>query len=85
LPAPAGWTPGLLAELDGYAAAIANWGRHIGADAEGALRAANLKFERRFASMEALARARALTLNSLSLDQWEALWCEAKLAERGAP
>ena len=27
MPAPAGWTPGLLAELDGYAAAIANWGR----------------------------------------------------------
>jgi ATP diphosphatase len=75
----------LVEELGDLLFAIANWGRHIGADAEGALRAANLKFERRFASMEALARARALTLNSLSLDQWEALWCEAKLAERGAP
>jgi nucleoside triphosphate diphosphatase len=75
----------LVEELGDLLFAIANWGRHIGADAEGALRAANLKFERRFATMEALARARALSLNSLSLDQWEALWCEAKLAERGAP
>src|ERR1700728_2525159 len=75
----------LVEELGDLLFAIANWGRHIGADAEGALRAANFKFERRFASMEALARTRALTLNSLSLEQWEALWCEAKLAERGAP
>jgi nucleoside triphosphate diphosphatase len=75
----------LVEEMGDLLFAIANWGRHIGADAEGALRAANLKFERRFASMEALARQRALTLKSLSLDQWEALWCEAKLAERGAP
>jgi nucleoside triphosphate diphosphatase len=62
--------------------AIANWGRHVGADAEGALRAANAKFERRFASMEALARERALALEELSLAQWEALWSEAKDTER---
>jgi ATP diphosphatase len=75
----------LVEELGDLLFAITNWARHIGADAEGALRAANLKFERRFASMEALARARAVTLNSLSLAQWEALWCEAKLAEREGP
>jgi ATP diphosphatase len=75
----------LVEELGDLLFAIANWSRHIGADAEGALRAANFKFERRFASMEALARAREVTLNSLSLAQWEALWCEAKLAEREAP
>ena len=63
--------------------AIANWGRHVGADAESALRAANAKFERRFASMEALARERALVLTDLTLDHWEALWLEAKQAERG--
>jgi ATP diphosphatase len=75
----------LVEEMGDLLFAIANWGRHVGADAEGALRAANRKFERRFASMESLARERALTLNSLSLAQWEALWLEAKLAERGAP
>ncbi len=40
--------------------ALVNWGRHLHVDPEEALRAANAKFERRFACMEALAaRARA--------------------------
>ena len=74
----------LVEEMGDLLFAIANWGRHVGADAESALRAANAKFERRFASMEALARERALSLTALSLQQWEALWQEAKLAERGS-
>ncbi|MGC1457567.1 MAG: MazG family protein, partial [Steroidobacteraceae bacterium] len=74
----------LVEEMGDLLFAIANWGRHVGADAESALRAANAKFERRFASMEALARERALTLSALSLEQWEALWQEAKQAERGS-
>jgi len=73
----------LVEEMGDLLFAIANWGRHVGADAEGALRAANAKFERRFASMESLARERALVLTALTLEQWEALWQEAKLAERG--
>ncbi len=48
-------------------------------DPEEALRAANTKFERRFARMESLARERALELKSLSAAQWDALWREAKL------
>jgi ATP diphosphatase len=72
----------LVEEMGDLLFAIANWGRHVGADAEGALRAANAKFERRFASMEVLARERALQLTSLTLEQWEALWQEAKSAER---
>jgi len=72
----------LVEEMGDLLFAIANWGRHVGADAEGALRAANAKFERRFASMEALARERALVLTELTLDHWEALWLEAKQAER---
>jgi ATP diphosphatase len=75
----------LVEEMGDLLFAIANWGRHVGADAEGALRAANAKFERRFASMEALARARSLVLTDLTLDHWEALWLEAKQAERGLP
>ena len=73
----------LVEEMGDLLFAIANWGRHVGADAEGALRAANAKFERRFASMEALAHERALVLSELTLEQWEALWLEAKHAERG--
>ncbi len=73
----------LVEEMGDLLFAIANWGRHVGADAEGALRAANAKFERRFASMEALARERSLVLTELTLDHWEALWLEAKQAERG--
>ena len=74
----------LVEEMGDLLFAIANWGRHVGADAEGALRAANAKFERRFASMEALARERSLVLTELALDHWEALWLEAKQAERGS-
>jgi MazG family protein len=77
-----GPSPHLVEEMGDLLFAIANWGRHVGADAESALRAANAKFERRFASMEALARERALVLTSLSLQEWEALWQEAKSAER---
>ncbi len=84
--APAAGPPAhLVEEMGDLLFAIANWGRHVGADAEGALRAANAKFERRFASMEALAGERHLVLTGLTLEQWEALWLEAKQAERGAP
>jgi ATP diphosphatase len=83
-PDPALAPPHLVEEMGDLLFAIANWGRHVGADAETALRAANAKFERRFASMEALASERQLTLTALSLEQWEALWQEAKQAERGS-
>jgi len=59
--------------------AIANWSRHLHVDAEAALRAANEKFERRFARMESLARARNLDLARLTATEWDALWSEAKL------
>ncbi|MGH8258780.1 MAG: nucleoside triphosphate pyrophosphohydrolase, partial [Steroidobacteraceae bacterium] len=50
--------------------AVANWGRHLGVEPETALRAANTKFERRFACMERLARERGLTLAALSPAEW---------------
>ena len=81
-PTPTAPSPHLVEEMGDLLFAIANWGRHVGADAEGALRAANAKFERRFASMEALAGERALVLTDLTLAQWEGLWQEAKDAER---
>jgi ATP diphosphatase len=66
-------------ELGDLLFALANWGRHLEVDAEGALRGANAKFEQRFAHMEALASARGLALKALSAAEWDALWREAKL------
>jgi len=66
-------------ELGDLMFALANWCRHLEVDPEAALRQANIKFERRFARMEELARTRGLTLTALSAAEWEALWNEAKL------
>jgi ATP diphosphatase len=66
-------------ELGDLLFSIVNWSRHLKLDAEAALRAANAKFERRFAGMESLARARGLDLEGLSAAEWDALWREAKL------
>ena len=76
----AGSDSGVVAdELGDLLFSIVNWSRHLKLDAEAALRAANAKFERRFATMESLARARSLDLESLSAAEWDALWREAKL------
>lgn len=54
---------------------VARW-KHI--DAESALRSANMKFKKRFAHVERGARAQERELSSLSLDEMEAFWQEAK-------
>jgi MazG family protein len=69
----------LAGELGDLLFAIVNWTRHLHLDAESALRAANHKFERRFARMESLVRARGLDLARLTSAEWDALWNEAKL------
>jgi len=63
--------------------AAVNLVRAYGIPAEEALRAANAKFERRFAGMEALAKARGLDFASLTLDEQEALWVDVKTSEPG--
>ena len=82
-PAPVAQRPAAAHELSGELGdllfTIVNWSRHLHIDAEAALRAANDKFERRFAHMESLARARGLELARLSAAEWDALWSEAKL------
>jgi ATP diphosphatase len=72
----------VVEEMGDLLFAVANWSRHLKFDAEDALRAANAKFERRFRDMEGFARARGLSLETLSPQQWENLWAEAKTLER---
>ena len=54
--------------------AVVNWARHLGVDAEAALRAANAKFERRFAAMEARAGGAFAGMELASQeDLWQAI------------
>jgi nucleoside triphosphate diphosphatase len=70
-------------ELGDLLFALANWSRHLGVDAEEALRGANGKFERRFRLMESLASAQGRALESFSATEWEELWGKAKAREAG--
>jgi len=74
-------SPHTVEEFGDLLFALANWARHLKVDPENALRAANGKFERRFAQMERIARARGRELKALSFEEWEALWAEAKALE----
>jgi nucleoside triphosphate diphosphatase len=59
--------------------AVVNYARHLGVDAEGALRDANMKFARRFAGTEDRAGG---SLAGLPLGAQEAHWLAVKAAER---
>lgn len=61
---------------------LANVARRLDIDLEMALRSANQRFYRRFTYMEELCRERGLNLASLSLDEQNALWEEAKQTVR---
>ena len=63
--------------------ALTNLGRHHGLDPEAALRRANAKFERRFARVEAALAARGKRPEDSDLAEMDALWEDAKRAERG--
>lgn len=60
----------------------ANLARHAKVDVGNALRHANLKFERRFRAMEALAQADGTALAGLPLEAQDRYWDRAKAAER---
>lgn len=61
---------------------MANLARRLGVDPEAALQGANEKFSRRFRAMEEQAAERGTSLNSMSTDELDALWVEAKSRER---
>ena len=62
--------------------AVVNLARHLSADPEGVLRETNLKFERRFASIERALAARGKRPQDATLAEMDALWDAAKAAER---
>ena len=57
---------------------LANVARRLDIDLEMALRSANQRFYRRFAYMEKVCRERGINFGSLSLDEQNVLWEEAK-------
>lgn len=61
---------------------LVNVGRRMGVDAEGALRSTCRKFRDRWAHMERAAWERGRAIEDLAPDDREALWNEAKRAER---
>jgi nucleoside triphosphate diphosphatase len=61
--------------------AVVNLGRHLGADPEAALRAANEKFERRFGYIEQALASMGKTPEQSTLAAMDELWNEAKQRE----
>ena len=67
--------PRVEAELGDLLFTVVNLGRHLGVDAEMALRNCNLRFRRRFSEMEQIS---ARPLEELSPPELETLWEQAK-------
>jgi nucleoside triphosphate diphosphatase len=74
-------SPEIFEEIGDLLFAVANLARKLDVDAEAALRAANLKFERRFRAMESLALARGEVFENLDLAAQERLWQAVKRGE----
>jgi ATP diphosphatase len=62
---------------------VVNLGRHLKLDPEKALRRTNAKFERRFRAIEAALEAQGRRPEDSNLEEMDALWNEAKRAEKG--
>jgi ATP diphosphatase len=72
------------AEIGDLLFAVVNLARHLDADPEDVLRKTNLKFERRFAAIEGALITRGKMPRDASLAEMDALWNEAKAAEKAA-
>jgi ATP diphosphatase len=76
-------TPARIAEEFGdLLFVMANLARHLKIDPEDALRGTNAKFIRRFRSIEASLRVQGKSPQGASLAEMEALWQQAKKAEK---
>ncbi|KTT35830.1 nucleoside triphosphate hydrolase [Pseudomonas oryzihabitans] len=71
-------------ELGDLLFVMVNLARHLRVDAEDALRQANAKFERRFRYIEEALKAQGRTPQEASLEEMDALWDAAKVAEKGS-
>jgi ATP diphosphatase len=70
----------VIEEIGDLLFVIANLARHVGADPESALAAANAKFEQRFRHVEQALAAQGKSPEMATLDEMEALWQVAKRA-----
>ena len=68
----------LTSELGDLIFALVNLSRWKKVDAESALRETNMKFKKRFAYVEQGAKKQGRDLSTLSLDEMESFWQEAK-------
>jgi MazG family protein len=75
-------SPKVAEEFGDLLFVMANVARHLELDPEAALRDANAKFARRFASIEATLRVRGRSPQDATLEEMDQLWDEAKAAER---
>ena len=66
------------AEIGDLLFAVVNLGRWYKVDAETALRGTNLRFRRRFGYVEEQARLAGHTMKTMTLDEMDVLWDEAK-------
>ncbi|HMB23008.1 MAG: nucleoside triphosphate pyrophosphohydrolase [Chloroflexota bacterium] len=71
----------LAAEIGDLLFALVNLARWKKLDAESALRGTNMKFKKRFGYIEQSAKKQGRELSSLSLDEMESFWQEAKHKE----
>jgi len=62
--------------------AVANLARHVGLDAEAALRDANLKFTRRFEYVEARAREDEVPIDRAGLERLDGYWNEIRARDK---
>jgi tetrapyrrole methylase family protein/MazG family protein len=70
-------------ELGDLLFVLVNVGRKTGIEVEGALRAANDKFRRRFRHVELAAATRGVAIRDCSFEELDAFWDAAKAHERG--
>jgi ATP diphosphatase len=70
------------AEVGDLLFAVVNLARHLSADPEGILRATNLKFERRFQSIERVLLMQGKGPQDATLAEMDALWDAAKAEEK---
>lgn len=64
---------------------LANLGRFLGTDPEGALRRASGRFQARFSALEERVRSEGRSLQSLTAEEWDERWEESKRLANGIP